>query len=84
VLRDPSNPDRGFFIAVGVVLGLGVLTLGVGIWAVVQPYSPWLAPAVWRLGAGIFVGPMFILFALAALVRRWKQGPQEPGRHTRT
>jgi hypothetical protein len=78
----PDHPDRGFYRAVAAIFGLGLFSSAVGLAAVVAPSGDVPDVSQLRLGAGLLVGPMFMVFGLAALVRRWRQGPQPPGRHT--
>ena len=81
LFHTPEHPDRGFYRAVAVVAGLGLLWSAVGAWAVLQA-SAWSTQGLVRLGAGLVLGPLVVLVALRALVRRWWQGPPPPGRHT--
>jgi hypothetical protein len=53
-----NSSDRGLFIAVSAVVVLGVLALGIGVWAVLQQGSDLFAPG--RLGAGLLGGPVLI------------------------
>lgn len=78
-----NRSERGLFIAIGAVVLLGVLTFGIGMWAVLQPGSDLFGPGQ-RLGAGLLGGPVLFGLAIAELIRRSRQGPQEPGRHTRS
>ena len=82
LFHTPEDPDRGFYRAVGVMFAVGLFSLAVGMWAVLDPVAPVLTRPWLRLGAGILIGPMFMAFAVGALLRRWRQGPQAPGRHT--
>jgi hypothetical protein len=77
-----NRADRPF-LAIGSALIVGVVCLVVGVW--VELRSPdmhwaWFYP----LGAGVVVALIFIGFAAVELVHRLRQGPQEPGRHTRS
>jgi hypothetical protein len=76
-----DSSDRGLFIAVSAVVMSGVLALGIGVRAVLRPGSDFFAPG--RHGAGLIGGPVLISLAIVELVRRRRQGPQKPGRHTR-
>lgn len=82
LLHTPDHPDRGFYRAVGVMFGVGLVSMAVGLWAVMDPPAVGSTRSLFRLGAGIAIGPMFMVFAVGALVHRWWQGPQAPGRHT--
>lgn len=79
-----NRSERGLFIAIGAVVLLGALAFGIGMWAVLQPGSDLFGPGQVRLGAGLLGGPVLIGLAIAELILRRRQGPQEPGRHTRS
>ena len=79
----PDHPDQGFYRAVAAILGVGLLSLAVGLVVVMAPSVTVPGPFLLRLGAGVLVGPLFMVFGLAALIQRWRQGPQAPGRHAR-
>ena len=82
LFHTPDHPDRGFYRAVAAILCIGVISLGLGLWAVMDPQSVGPTRTALRLAAGIFFGPLFIVIGLGAIVRRWRQGPQPRGRHT--
>ena len=65
LFHTPDYPDRGFYRAVGAMFAVGLFSRAVGLWALMDhPYAPGLPQRSWlRLGAGIFVGPMFKVFA---------------------
>ena len=76
--------DRVFFGTIGAVVLLGVLALGVGLWAALRPGTDVFRSGEGRLGAGLVGGPVLIGLAIAELVRRRRHGPQDPGRHSRS
>ena len=83
LFHTPDHPDRGFYRAIGAMFGIGLFSLAVGIWAVMNPHTPGLTSrSIMRLGVGVIIGPIFMVCALGALVHRWWQGPETPGRHT--
>lgn len=82
--RERSVSDRRLLVAIAESASIGVVCVGVAVWATLhppsqdQPYWLMIAPI-----GGVVAGVIFIGFALAELIRRLRRGPEEPGRHTR-
>lgn len=82
LFHTPAHPDRGLYGAVAVMFCLGLVALAAGLLGVVYLPNGDFPRTSLRLGAGLIVGPGFMFAASGALVRRWWNGLQEPGRHT--
>ena len=75
--------DRHLTLAVLLLLLLGAVCIGFAVWG---SQHPWRAVPFRGVPpeAGYIPGPIFIGFGLVEVVHRLRNGPQQPGRHTRS
>lgn len=62
---------------------LGAVCIVFAIWGTLHPWRE-VSPRGVGPGAGFVVGPIFIGFGILEVVHRVRNGPQQPGRHTRS
>ena len=74
--------DRRFALVVGCVFLAACLGIAFGVWSLSQSWTDDLPFSVVASSVGGVLGGVILIgLCIAQLVRRLRDGPQEPGRH---